>query len=149
MAREGAIYSALNGSKLEYCETENGTYTQLHGLKTVPDIGGTPNQIDTTDLDNEKFETGIKGLMPMQQYDFEFNSENPSDPTSNIALAYALEQAKTKAYWKYTISNGIVIAFQSDVAITLNGGSSGDLAGFTMTLSPIGEPTVTIPITSV
>ena len=144
MARSGANYHTFNGSKLEYSLTENGTYTQIYGLKTTPDIGGTPNQIDTTDLDNLVFETGINGLQPAQQYDFEFNMEDPS-AEANIELAYNLKQAKTKAYWKYTLSNGIIIAFQSDVAITINGGSSGDLIGFTMTLSPIGEPTVTIP----
>lgn len=148
MARAEASYHAFNGSKLEYATTQAGTYTQIYGLKTAPDIGGTPNQIDTTDLDNTEFETAINGLKPAQQYEFEFNMEDPT-ANANIKLAYDLEQAKTKAYWKYTLSNGIVIAFQSDVRTTIAGGSSGDLLGFTMTLTPIGEPTVTIPTASV
>lgn len=144
MAREGALYHAFNGSKLEYSPTENGSYTQIYGLKTTPDIGGTPNQIDTTDLDNTEFETAINGLKPAQQYEFEFNMEDPS-ATANIKKASDLEDAGTKAYWKYTLSNGIVVSFQSDVKTTINGGSSGDLIGFTMTLAPISEPTTTIP----
>ena len=147
MAREGAVYSAFNGSKLEYSTTENGSYTQIYGLKTIPDIGGTPNQIDTTDLDNTEFETAINGLKPAQQYEFEFNMESPT-ATANIKLASDLEDAGTKAYWKLTLANGIVISFQSDVKTTINGGSSGDLIGFTMILSPIAEPTVTINTTS-
>ena len=148
MARSGAAYSAFNGSKLEYSTTENGSYTQIYGLKTAPDIGGTPNQIDTTDLDNTEYETAINGLKPAQQYEFEFNMEDPT-ATANIKLASDLEDAGTKAYWKYTLSNGIVIAFQSDVKTTISGGSSGDLIGFTMTLSPLSEPTITIPTASV
>lgn len=144
MAREGATYSAFNGSKLEYATTSEGTYTQIYGLRTTPDIGGTPNQIDTTDLDNTEYETAINGLKPAQQYEFEFNMEAPN-ATANIKLASDLEDAGTKAYWKYTLANGIVVSFQSDVKTTINGGSSGDLIGFTMTLSPIGEPVVTIP----
>lgn len=147
MARDGAVYSAFNGSKLEYSATENGSYTQIYGLKTIPDIGGTPNQIDTTDLDNTEFETAINGLKPAQQYEFEFNMESPS-ATANIKLASDLEDAGTKAYWKLTLANGVVVSFQSDVKTTINGGSSGDLIGFTMTLAPIGEPTVTINTTS-
>ena len=147
MARDGAVYSAFNGSKLEYSTTENGSYTQIYGLKTIPDIGGTPNQIDTTDLDNTEFETAINGLKPAQQYEFEFNMESPS-VTANIKLASDLEDAGTKAYWKLTLANGIVVSFQSDVKTTINGGSSGDLIGFTMTLAPISEPTVTISTTS-
>ena len=147
MARSGALYSAFNGSKLEYSATENGSYTQIYGLKTTPDIGGTPNTIDTTDLDNTQFETAIKGLQPAQQYDFEYNCEDPS-MEANIKLVKDLKDAGTKAYWKYTLSNGIVISFQSDVAYTINGGSSGDLIGFTMTLTPIAEPVITVPTTS-
>ena len=147
MAREGAVYSAFNGSKLEYSATENGDYTQIYGLKTIPDIGGTPNQIDTTDLDNTEYETAINGLKPAQQYEFEFNMEYPS-VTANIKLASDLEDAGTKAYWKLTLTNGVVVSFQSDVKTTINGGSSGDLIGFTMTLAPISEPVVTISTTS-
>lgn len=147
MARSGASYSAFNGSKLEYATTQSGTYTQIYGLKTAPDIGGTPNQIDTTDLDNTEYETAINGLKPAQQYEFEFNMEDPT-ATANIKLASDLEDAGTKAYWKYTLSNGIVVSFQSDVRTTINGGSSGDLLGFTMTLSPISEPEITIPTTA-
>jgi len=40
MARANASYTALNGAKLEYSATENGSYTQIYGLKTLPDIGG-------------------------------------------------------------------------------------------------------------
>ena len=147
MARSGANYHAFNGTKLEYSTTESGTYTQIYGLKTTPDIGGTPAQIDTTDLDNTEFETAINGLKPAQQYEFEFNMEDPT-ATANIKLASDLEDAGTKAYWKYTLSNGIEISFQSDVKTTISGGSSGDLLGFTMTLSPISEPTIQIPTTS-
>ena len=147
MAREGAVYSAFNGSKLEYSTTENGSYTQIYGLKTIPDIGGTPNQIDTTDLDNTEFETAINGLKPAQQYEFEFNMESPT-ATANIKLASDLEDAGTKAYWKLTLANGIIVSFQSDVKTTINGGSSGDLIGFTMILAPISEPVVTVPTTS-
>ena len=143
MARDGAVYSAFNGSKLEYSTTENGSYTQIYGLKTIPDLGGTPATIDTTDLDNTEYETAINGLKPVQQYDFEFNCELPS-ATANIKLASDLEDAGTKAYWKLTLANGIVVSFQSDVRTTINGGSSGDLIGFTMTLTPISEPTITI-----
>lgn len=147
MARSGAIYNAFNGSKLEYATTENGDYTQIYGLKTAPDIGGTPNQIDTTDLDNTEYETAINGLKPAQQYEFEFNMEAPN-ANANIKLASDLEDAGTKAYWKYTLSNGIIVSFQSDVKTTISGGSSGDLLGFTMTLAPISEPVVIIPTTS-
>lgn len=138
------MYHAYNGSKLEYSTTAEGEYTQIKGIKTTPDIGGEPNRIDTTDLDNTEFETAINGLKPAQEYTFEFNMEDPS-ATANIKLASDLEDSGTVAYWKYTLANGIEVSFRSDVRTTIQGGSSGDLIGFSLHLSPVDEPVITIP----
>lgn len=62
MARAGALYSTYNGTKLEYSETESGTYNQIYGIKTIPDLDGDVNYVDTTDLDNTKQMTQILGL---------------------------------------------------------------------------------------
>ena len=137
-------YKAANGSKIEYCATQEGNYTQIKGLKGIPEIGGEPNQIDTTDLDNTEFETAMNGLKPAQRYNLEFNMEDPA-AEANIKLASDLEDSGNTVYWKLTLSNGIVVAFKSAVKTTINEASSGDLIGFTMHLAPEEEPTVTIP----
>ncbi len=144
--REEKAYSAYNGTKLEYSSTAEGTYTQIKGIKQTPDVGGTPNKIDTTDLDNTKYETAINGLIPAQDYEFEFNMENPT-ASANIKLASDLEDSGEIYYWKYTLSNGIVISFRSDVKTTIQGGGSGDLIGFSISLSPVDEIEKTIPTT--
>lgn len=143
MNEEEKNYSTMNGAKLEYSETEAGTYKRIKGLKNTPDIGGEPNEVDTTDLDNTEFETSQYGLKPAQKYDFEFNMENPS-ATANIKVASDLEDSKKEYYWKYTLSNGILVKFKSKVRTTIKGGSNGDLNGFTMHLAPIAEPTIKI-----
>ena len=142
MARTGANYSALNGSKLEY--KENTTYKQIYGLSSIPDIGGTPNRIDTTDLDNTKFETSILGLQPALQLDFDFNMEDPS-ATANIKLVSDMEDAEKVYDFRLTYKNGITVEFSSEVRTTLVGGASGDLSKFTLHLAPESEPTITIP----
>lgn len=147
MARSGAKYHALNGAKLEYSTTSTGSYTQIYGLLTIPDIGGTPNKIDTTDLDNTEYETSIMGLKPAVELDFEFNMEDPA-VTANIKVASDLEDANTDYYFKLTYPNGIVVSFDSKVRTTIQGGSSQDLQKFTMHLAPNSEPVVTIPTTS-
>ena len=137
-------YHAYNGSKLEYSSTENGSYTRIYGLRSIPDIGGEPNEINTTDLDNEEYETAMYGLKPAQKYTFEFNMQDPS-VTANIKIASDLEDADNYYYWKLTYSNGIYVTFQSKVKTTLLGGNSGDLVGFQMHLAPKNEPVKTIP----
>ncbi len=139
--------SILNGTKLEYKEKSGNAYTRLYGLKTIPDIGGTPNKIDTTNLDNEEYETNMMGLKPAPDMDFEFDMENPS-ATANIKKVSDMEDAGTSYDWKLTYSNGIVATWASPVKTTIKGGSSGELTGFTMHLAPEEEIQVTIPTIS-
>ena len=86
----------------------------------------------------------MNGLKPAQNYTFEFNMEDPS-AESNIKIASDLEDSKKIYYWKYILTNGIVISFRSDVKTMIAGGSSGDLIGFSIYLSPIDEPVRTMP----
>ena len=140
-------YSTYNGAKLEYSSTENGTYTQIKGLTTIPDIGGEPNEIDTTTLDNTKYETSKYGLMPAVKLAYEYNLEDPN-ATSNFKLASDLEDSGETYYWKLTFPNGIVVSYRSKVITDIKGGSSGDLIKFGMYHNPVSEITRTIPTTS-
>ena len=144
MEEQTKNYHAYSQSKLEYCATEEGIYTRLYGLRVVPDIGGEPDDIETTTLDNVKYKTAIIGLQDIQKYTFEFNMEDPS-ADSNFKKASDLEDSGDVYYWKLTLSNGIVISFRSKVTTAIQGGEYGDLIGFSMTLAPIGEPVKTIP----
>lgn len=144
MEEEERNYHAFSDSKLEYATTSTGTYTRIYGLRVIPDIGGEPDDIETTTLDNKKYKTAILGLQDIQKYTFEFNMEDPS-AESNYKLASDLEDSDDVYYWKLTLSNGISIAFRSKVTTAIQGGEYGDLIGFTMTLAPIGEPVKTIP----
>lgn len=143
MARAGALYSTYNGAKLEYSTTESGNYTQIYGIKTLPDLDGDVNYVDTTDLDNLTQMTQIMGLKSAVEYEFEFNCEDVSD-TANIYLVDQLEDSGIAYYWKLTLPNGIVYSFQSDVRTKIAGGSSDELIGFSMFLSPISEPVRTL-----
>lgn len=144
MEEDTRNYHAYSQSKLEYSSTSTGSYTQLYGLRVIPDIGGEPDDIETTTLDNVKYKTSILGLQDIQKYTFEFNMEDPS-AESNFKLASDLEDSGSIYYWKLTLSNGIIISFRSKVTTAIQGGEYGDLIGFSITLAPIGEPTKTIP----
>jgi hypothetical protein len=149
-------FHAYNGTKLWYATTDNEPsstpdtasqtdWTQIACITSAPDIGGEPNDIDTTNLDNTEYETAILGLKPVQKYTFEFNLEDPAS-TANMYLASQLEDNGTDAWWYYKLSNGIVVKFQSKVSTTILGGGSQDLLKFSMTLAPKSEPTVVITV---
>ena len=138
-------YHAYSGTKLSYSTTENGTYKRIYGVTEIPDIGSDVETIETTSLDNLKYKTGIQGLQEIQSYEFQFNMEDPA-VESNFKLATDLEDAKTIAYWKLELSNGVTVTFRSKVTTMIRGGSYGDVIGFNMTLMPIGEPEVDLGI---
>lgn len=140
-------YTPSAGSKLEYADSANGTYTKIPGLKSTPAIGEEPNKISTTNLDNLVYETEIDGLMPAPKLNFEFDMEDPA-ADANINKAVALATSGTVKYWKLTLSNGIVHSFQSKVKIGYNEVGVDEIAGFTMYLTPIGEITTTVPTTA-
>lgn len=145
---ESVNYSAYNGTKLEWSATANGTYQQIKGLTTVPDIGGEPNEIDTTTLDNTKYETSKYGLMPAVKLAYEYNLEDPN-AEANFKQACDLEDSGLTYYWKLTYPNGIVVSYRSAVKTDIKGGSSGDLIKFGMYHSPVSEIEKTIPTGSV
>lgn len=133
-------YSTYNGTILEYSTTEDGTYSRIYGLRSVPDIGGEPNTIDTTDLDNTEYETSMYGLKPAQNYTLEFNMQNPAEITeANIKICDELENSGLAYYFRIIYTNGIKVAFKSKVKTTILGGNSGDLLGYQVHLSPMNE----------
>ena len=42
-----ATYTLGHGTKIEYSATESGTYKQLYGATSIPEIGGTPDRVST------------------------------------------------------------------------------------------------------
>lgn len=56
---------------LMYKATEAGTYAKLIDIIAYPDMGATPEKLDTTDLSAEKFKTSILGLQEVPDLTFE------------------------------------------------------------------------------
>lgn len=142
-----ATFTLGHGTKIEYSATENGTYKQLYGPTSIPEIGGTPDRVSTDSLDNEKFHTAIDGLMPEVALDIPFNLDAQS-VQANLKEVYDMEQAGTEYFFKITYTSGVVVSFKSKVKYSLGAANPNELETFTMHLSPVGEPVITVPTTS-
>ena len=140
-------YHIGNGTKLGYSETENGTKSYINGITSIPEVGGSPDEVETDSLDNLKYHTTIDGLMPAVKLELELNMEDPS-ANANIKQVYDLEQSGKTYYWFIEYSNGITVSFRSKVRYSFSETSSGELLKFKMYLTAIGEPTTTVPSTS-
>lgn len=139
-----ATYTLGHGTKIEYSATENGTYTRLYGATSIPEVGGSPDQVSTDSLDNERFHTSIDGLMPAVKLDIPFNLDSQS-AQANLKNVYDMAQTKNEYYFKITYTSGVVVSFKSVVTYSINATNPNELETFTMHLSAVGEPTITVP----
>lgn len=58
---------------LKHASTKEGEFAKLLDITDYPDLGGTPNMLDTTDLSATKFQTSIMGLQEAPDLTFEAN----------------------------------------------------------------------------
>ncbi len=142
-----ATFTLGHGTKIEYSATENGTYKQLYGATSIPEVGGDADQVSTDSLDNVKFHTSIDGLMPAVNLDIPFNLDTQS-AQANLKEVYDMEATGNEYYFKITYTSGVVVSFRSVVKYSLGATNPNELETFTMHLSAVGEPTITVPTTS-
>ena len=142
-----ATFSLGHGTKIEYSSTQNGTYKQLYGATSIPEVGGDADQVSTDSLDNQKFHTSIDGLMPAVNLDIPFNLDTKS-AQANLKEVADMEATKNEYYFKITYTSGVIVAFKSVVKYSLGVVNPNELETFTMHLSAVGEPTITVPSTS-
>ena len=69
-------YSTI-GTVLKTATTSVGSYTQLCKIKSYPDLGGAPETLETTDLE-DTFQTFVEGVQSMDAMEFTCNY-NPTD----------------------------------------------------------------------
>jgi|LSQX01.2.fsa_nt_gb hypothetical protein len=141
---EARDYSTSIGSILKYGTTK-GTYeNRLYGWLSIPAIGEEPNEIDTTTLDNEEFETAKYGLKPAVKMAIEFNMEDPNTE-ANINLVHNMAEANETYYFEITRPSGIKHEFASKVIYGYNEIGVNEIDKFTLYLAPIGEVETTVP----
>lgn len=131
-----------NGIKLGY-KTTGTTYTDLTGLKEVPELGGKPEKIENTTLadTNKKYELGIEDYGDL---DFKFKYEN-SSASSSYRVLRALADAKTKVSFEETFPDGTKFDFDAQCSIKMGGGKVNDAIDFTLSLALQSSVAVTDP----
>ena len=125
-------YSTI-GTVLKTSATSTGTFSQLCKIKSYPDLGGSPEQIETTDLEDTA-QTFVPGVQSIDQMDFTANY-NPTDyaavtsaiPSSGV-IYYQLEFGANGANGKFKWSG--------THSVRVNGGDVNGVREMTITCTP-------------
>lgn len=132
-----------NGAKLGY-KTEKGTasYTDLPGLKEIPDWGSDPEKVDNTCLTDayKQYEMGI-GELGDVKYKFKYDNSKADTPYRTLK---ALSDSKEVGFFEETLKDGTKTDFSAQVSVKRTGGVNGVIE-FEVTMILQGAPTVTDP----
>lgn len=132
-----------NGAKLYYKTTSAGTYTELTGLKEIPDMGVEPEKVENTTLSDsvKKYENGIGDPGDMT-YKFKYVNDSSTAP---YRVLKGLESAHTNVYWKEQTADGTVTEFTGQCAVKRVGGGVNAAVEFECAISLSSDFTITNP----
>ena len=119
------------------------SYTNLPGLKEIPDIGVSPEKVENTCLTDTimQYEIGIGDPGDMA---FRFKLTN-SAATDSYRILRALETAKSTNEYQLALADGTKYTFSAQVAIQVNGGGVNTALDFTANLALQSGITITDP----
>lgn len=132
-----------NGIKLGYKESGGSTYTDLTGLKEVPELGVEPEKVENTCLSDtvKQYENGIGDAGDLE---YKFKYENKSATSPYRVLRKAQEVGKTLSFQE-TLPDGTTYTFDAQPSVKLGGGGVNGVVEFTLKMALQSEITVADP----
>lgn len=121
-----------NGAKLGYKKSSGSSYTDLPGLKEIPDIGVDPEKVDNTVLTNKHkmYEMGI-GDLPDMVYKFKYENKSATSPFRILKDA---QNSGEVLSFQETDPDGTVIEFDAQVSVKRTGGGVNGVIDFEVTM---------------
>lgn len=134
-----------NGTKLGYKKKSGSpsTYTDLTGLKEIPELGVEPEKVENTCLSDKvkKYENGIGDAGDLE---FKFKYENSSATSPYRILGKAQEDGEILSF-EETLPDGTKFNWDAQVSVKLGGGGVNGVIEFTLKMALQSEITVVDP----
>lgn len=124
-----------NGIKLGYKEkgASGTTYTDLTGLKEVPEIGIEPEKVENTCL-SDKVKQYENGIGDAGDLEFKFKYENSSATSPYRVLRKAQETGKALSFQE-TLPDGTTFTWDAQPSVKLGGGGVNGAIEFTLKMA--------------
>lgn len=134
------------GTKLQYATTKDGSFSTLYGLQSTPDMGGDPEKVDVTNL-NDSAKRYIPGVKDYGDLDFGFfyndSEDNPAVSEDDVAASYstlrALQTANTTVWFKLLYPDGTGYLWSSKVSVKRSAAEVNAALKFTLRSTPLTE----------
>jgi len=125
---------------------QSATYSKLIDIKDFPDLGGSPEMLETTTL-SDGAQTYIPGIQSQDAMEFTANY-TPSDFTTLKALEGT--ELELAVWFGATVSAGVATPTGSDgkfefkgyLTVRVNGGGVNEPVGMTISIAPTTEVTL-------
>lgn len=135
-----------NGAKLGYSKTKSGSstsYTDLPGLKEIPEIGSEKEKVDNTALtDPHKInELGI-GELPEMTYKFKYDNSKADSPYRTLRK---MADDNTLVYFCETDADKTTYEYGAQISLKRTGGGVNGVIDFEVTMSVQTDITITDP----
>lgn len=133
-----------NGATLECKEKgATGEYTDLPGLKEIPEIGIEPERVENTNLKDahKKYENGI-GDLPEMVYKFQYDNTAATSPYRKMRAAQAAGKVLS---FKETLPDGSITEYDAQVSVKRTGGGVNGVIDFDLTMTVQSDLTFTDP----
>ena len=119
-------------------QTGDPAYKKLYGLFTVPEMGGTPEQIDVTNLE-DSHKRSILGIQDTGTLDFEFYAtEDEEDTTAQIRdtwnILRAYQSAGDTMMWKLEYPDGEGFTWKGKCSLRRQSVGVNSAVKFTLTV---------------
>lgn len=132
-----------NGAKLGYKSGSASSYTDLPGLKEIPDMGMAAEKVENTALTDKikKYEMGIGDTGDIT---YKFRYENKSTDSIYRVLR-GLQDSGNSYGWQETASDGTTISFEGPCSVTRAGGGVNGVIEVNLTIYLQSELTIKDP----
>ncbi len=135
-----------NGAKLGFKKKGGSTFTDLPGLKEIPDCGIEPEKVENTGLTdkNKQYENGIGDLGDMK-YKFKYDNSKAESP---YRVMRAAQESKEVLTFQETLTDGSTTEYDAQVAVKRTGGGVNAVLEFELTMSVQSDFKYTDPTVS-
>lgn len=132
-----------NGATLGYKKSGGSTYTDLPGLKEIPEMGLEPEKVENTCLTdkNKQYENGIGDAGEMT-YKFKYDNTSASSPYR--IMRKAQEDGEVLSFQEKLI-DGTTTTYDAQVSVKRTGGGVNGVIEWNLTMAVQSDITVTDP----